>query len=211
VLLPRPSLISPHRTPSLIWLYPHLLSCLSYPTRSSHLRLHPVAQDEAHLQSMTPCCPYRSCSLGLTFFLSGSEATEVCHRSWSFRDRTFRVCLVVIPPVSTSAGLTLLLGWPGQGEDCQGERMGCLSAEAHIFWLVGGRHSALPCRTKHLGAIWRSSGWLWFHRAGKILQDDKTIESYNIEEKGFIVCMVSKVWDISRSILRASSNWSCSW
>lgn len=32
--------------------------------------------------------------------------------------------------------------------------------------------------------------------SGKILQDDKTIESYSIEEKGFIVCMIQKVHNL---------------
>jgi hypothetical protein len=40
------------------------------------------------------------------------------------------------------------------------------------------------------------------HPAGKILQDDKTIESYNIEEKGFIVCMVSRVSTVAQSTMR---------
>lgn len=29
--------------------------------------------------------------------------------------------------------------------------------------------------------------------AGKILKDEETVESYKIEEKGFVVCVVNKV------------------
>jgi UV excision repair protein RAD23 len=30
---------------------------------------------------------------------------------------------------------------------------------------------------------------------GKILKDEETVASYNIEEKGYVVCMVNKVSD----------------
>ena len=33
---------------------------------------------------------------------------------------------------------------------------------------------------------------------GKILQDDKTVESYNIQEKDFLVCLPSKVGSFPR-------------
>lgn len=34
---------------------------------------------------------------------------------------------------------------------------------------------------------------------GKILKDEETVASYNIEEKGFVVCMVNKVRPICLS------------
>lgn len=48
--------------------------------------------------------------------------------------------------------------------------------------IYSGMYSPLKTRPS------QANGW-----TGKILADTNTVESYKIEEKGFIVCMISKV------------------
>jgi UV excision repair protein RAD23 len=50
------------------------------------------------------------------------------------------------------------------------------------------------------------AGRLAYRHLGKILQDANTVESYKIEEKGFIVCMIQKVCS-SLLRLHALSDW----
>jgi hypothetical protein len=51
------------------------------------------------------------------------------------------------------------------------------------------RSSFTPVRPKSCLAI---LAWV-LTSIGKILKDEETVGSYNIEEKGFVVCMVNKV------------------
>jgi hypothetical protein len=57
--------------------------------------------------------------------------------------------------------------------------MGGCSAKVDLLWSV-----LFP-------VAWKLD--LLTDHVGKILQDSNTVESYKIEEKGFIVCMISKV------------------
>lgn len=62
--------------------------------------------------------------------------------------------------------------------------MGAKAAEADSRWYV-----------LEISAIQYQGGRKTFadQTTGKILKDEDTVESYKIEEKGFVVCVVNKV------------------
>lgn len=60
--------------------------------------------------------------------------------------------------------------------------MGTQAAEAHLLRYVDSRALSML-------QPWSKANV----PSGKILKDEETVGSYNIEEKGYVVCMVNKV------------------
>lgn len=59
--------------------------------------------------------------------------------------------------------------------------MGCQAAEADPRWYGNGTCNGLQVD------VFADA------QTGKILKDEDTVETYKIEEKGFVVCVVNKV------------------
>lgn len=125
-------------------------------------------------------------------------------------------CARSTPP---GAGLTWLFffatvtGPTGEGEDFSRKaRLWRGTDEGYLFWYVildvenrlldcGGdgrvtarfpRSLCLP-RNSLISLKYISTNYVSFTCIGKILQDDKTVEFYNIQEKDFLVCLPAKV------------------
>lgn len=80
-------------------------------------------------------------------------------------------------------------------EDSRRERFRCEGPEAHLFRYVSNVANRqypvviYPCCVQSVTAVDSA--------IGKILKDEEKVETYKIEEKGFVVCMVNKVWIVS--------------
>ena len=77
----------------------------------------------------------------------------------------------------------------GKEQDCRREIMGSEPAEAHLFRYVSTTSENAMLQFRR----YSSNSWLLTICIGKVLNDANTVESYKIEEKGFVVCMQNKV------------------